>query len=431
VKDNKRKGNTVRVVGLISGTSVDAIDVAVCDFAEAPGDDLDMLEMTLVCVREQPMPVAVRQRVLSVLDQRTVELDDLTELNFVLGMAFADAVVATLQEEGLQSEDIDLIASHGQTIYHLTDDEHVPSTLQMGEPAVIAESTGTTVIADFRVADMAAGGLGAPLVPYFDALFFGGRGAARALQNIGGIGNVTFIPATQNFEDIYAFDTGPGNVLIDYGAHHFSHGAAQLDLDGAMARRGQVHVGLLEEVLAHPYFSEPPPKATGRELFGDAYAAGVINRAEGLGISAEDTMATLTAVTVESIARTYRTLGPAELHEVVLAGGGARNSFLVAQLRQRLPDLDIRMHDEFGVPAGAKEAVAFALLGYEALYGRCTNVPRCTGAREAVTLGKIVLGKNYRTLMGRVFSGAPAGTVAPRAGDTQGRTANRILRLKT
>lgn len=430
MKDDRANSDSLRVAGLISGTSVDAIDVAVCEFTQVSDGESDVVEMALLGFREQPMPAGVRERVLDVLAEQTTRLDDLTELNFVLGMAFGDALLATLQAESLRREDLDLIASHGQTIYYLNDGQHIPSTLQMGEPAVIVARSGATVIADFRVADMAAGGLGAPLVPYFDALFFGGRGTARALQNIGGIGNVTFVPASRAIEDAYAFDTGPGNVLIDYGARHFSHGAAQLDLDGAMSRRGQVHVGLLEEVLAHPYFSEPPPKATGRELFGDAYAAGVIGRAGTLGMSPEDTMATLTAITVESIARAYRTLGPAELHEVVLAGGGARNPFLVERLGSRLPDLRIRLHDEFGVPAGAKEAVAFALLGYDALHGRPTNLPRCTGAREPVTLGKIVPGKNYTALMEHVFARRRAdGRLEGRA-PSLGAPTERVVRLK-
>jgi anhydro-N-acetylmuramic acid kinase len=430
VKVDRSNSDSWRIAGLISGTSVDAIDVAVCEFAEGSDGESNVVEMALLCFSEQPMPTGVRERVLAVLAEQTTRLDDLTELNFVLGMAFSDALAATLQGESLRTEDIDLIASHGQTIYYLNDGQHMPSTLQMGEPAVIAARSGTTVMADFRVADMAVGGLGAPLVSYFDAVFFGGDGTARALQNIGGIGNVTFVPTSHALEDSYAFDTGPGNVLIDYGARHFSHGSAQLDRDGAMSRRGRVHVGLVEEVLAHPYFSEPPPKATGRELFGDAYAAGVISRAGASGLSPEDTMATLTAITVESIARAYQTLGPAELNEVVLAGGGARNSFLVEELRKRLPDLRFRLHDEFGVPADAKEAMAFALLGYDGLHGRPTNLPRCTGAHESVTLGKIVPGHNYTTLMERSFAHRPADGRSGENNPSSGAPANRVLRLK-
>jgi anhydro-N-acetylmuramic acid kinase len=420
-------GGSMRVAGLISGTSVDAIDVAVCDFKPASDKEPTTLEMTLRCFQEQPMPPSLRQRLLTMLDRQSADLADLTELNVVLGVAFADAVLATLRDEGLRIEDIDLIASHGQTIYYLNDGEHVRSTLQMGEPADIAERTGVSVMADFRVADVAAGGLGAPLVSYFDALFFGGRGAARALQNIGGIGNVTFIPATRAVENAYAFDTGPGNVLIDYGARHFSQGTAQFDADGAMARRGRVQTQLVEEVLSHPYFVMRPPKATGRELFGDSFAAEFIERAERGGLSPEDTMATLTAITAESIARAYRAFGPADLNEVVLAGGGARNSVLVDQLRDRLPDLRVRMHDEFGVPAAAKEAVAFALLGYDGLHGRTTNIPGCTGAREAVTLGKLVPGKNYHALLSRVVAEMAAEWQQQ---ETSSASPDRLVRLK-
>jgi anhydro-N-acetylmuramic acid kinase len=417
----------MRVAGMISGTSMDAIDVAICDFKPASQEEPNTLEMTLLCFQEQPMPAPLRQRLLAMLDRQIADLVDLTELNVVLGEAFAAALLATLQEEGLRIEDIDLIGSHGQTIYYLNDGVHARSTLQMGEPAVIAERTGVSVMADFRVADVAAGGLGAPLVSYFDAVFFGGRGTARALQNIGGIGNVTFIPATRAVEDAYAFDTGPGNVLIDYAARHFSQGTAQFDADGAMARRGQVDAELLEEVLSHSYFAEAPPKATGRELFGDSFAADVIDRAQGRGRSPEDTMTTLTAITAESIARAYRAFGPADLNEVVLAGGGARNSFLVEQLRQKLPKLRVRLHDEFGVPAAAKEAITFALLGYDGLQGRTTNIPRCTGAREAVTLGKLVPGENYRSLLSRIVAEMAA---AWQQQVTPSSAPDRLVRLK-
>jgi anhydro-N-acetylmuramic acid kinase len=427
VSEYKSTGGSMRVAGMISGTSMDAIDVAICDFNPAAEGEPNTLEMTLLCFQELPMPTPLRQQLLAMLDRQIADLADLTELNVVLGGAFADALLTTLQEEGLRPEDVDLIGSHGQTIYYLNDDVHVRSTLQMGEPAVIAARTGVSVMADFRVADVAAGGLGAPLVSYFDALFFGGRGTARALQNIGGIGNVTFIPATRAVENAYAFDTGPGNVLIDYAARHFSQGTAQFDADGAMARRGRVDGELLEEVLSHPYFAEAPPKATGRELFGDSFAANLISRAADRGHSPEDTMATLTALTAESIARAYRRFGPAELNEVVLAGGGARNSVLVEQLRQRLPDLQIRLHDEFGVPAAAKEAVTFALLGYDGLHGRTTNIPRCTGAREAVTLGKLVPGRNYRALLSRIVTEMATEWQQP---DTPSSTPDRLVRLK-
>ncbi len=420
---------TMRVAGMISGTSVDAIDVAVCEFSQATEGEAEVVTMSLLSFTEQPMPTAVRERVLMLLDEQAARLDDLTELNFVLGRVFADALLDALKSQGMQAEDLDLIASHGQTIYHLMEDRRVPSTLQFAEPAVIAERAGITVAGDFRVADMAAGGLGAPLVSYFDTLFFGGRPTSLALQNIGGIGNVTFVPPAGNSDGPYAFDTGPGNVLIDYGARHFSRGSQQLDLDGAMAKRGQVNEALLDGVLAHPYFAAPPPKATGRELFGDAFAAQVIGQAETLGLSPEDTMATLTAITAESIARAYRAFGPTDLRELVLAGGGARNSYLVDQLRRRLPTLTVHMHDEFGVPGKAKEAITFALMGYDSLYGRSTNVPSCTGARHAVTLGKIVPGRNYQSLMKRVFGQGQRHAVSPTSSDTLGSEVHRILRV--
>jgi anhydro-N-acetylmuramic acid kinase len=270
------------------------------------------------------------------------------------------------------------------------------------------------VVADFRTADVAAGGHGAPLASYFDAAVFGDAPHPTAVQNIGGMGNVTFIPADSSPQSIIAFDTGPGNALIDFGARHFSGGTRLCDVDGAMADAGTPHQGLLAQALAHPYFSQRPPKTTGREVFGDTYAEEFIGRAMALGLTRENTMATLTTLTAESIARSYRNFGPGSIKEVIVSGGGVRNPALMRKLRELLPEVQFHTLDDLGFPADAKEAAAFALLGYEAIHGRPTNLPGCTGALHPAILGKIVPGSNYRALM-ELTHGRKAPTPQPLA----------------
>lgn len=388
----------MRVAGLISGTSADAVDAAVCEFSpnETPGE----LTLRLLAYREQPMNPELRRRLIELWRSGTARLDELTALNVELGQEFAGAIEHVVHQEGIA--DLDLIASHGQTIYHLVEPGRTRGTVQMGEPAVIAERMGITVAADFRVADMAAGGEGAPLVPHFDALFFGGE-RVRALQNLGGIANVTFVAPDM---EPYAFDTGPGNTLLDAAARLLFD--EPYDRDGRHAAAGDVDQDLLSSLLEHPYFQRRPPKSTGREIFGDAFAADAIARGRESGSGREDIMATLTALTAQSVADAYRRFGPPGIDEMVLSGGGARNPTLVGALQRRLPDVTIRHHEEFGIPGDAKEAVAFALLGYATLTGLHANVPACTGASHSTILGKLVPGRNYQSLMRAVFGGEDA-----------------------
>ncbi len=392
----------MRVAGLLSGTSVDAVDVAICDLAGGRETDGGTLILRLVAHHAHPYPPGLRRRVLELCRDATARLDDLTELNVMLGDLFADAVLAANDAAGLDLRALDLVASHGQTVYHLVEAGRVPSTLQIGEAAVIAHRTGVTVAADFRVADMAAGGGGAPLASFLDALLLGSGTSTRALQNIGGIGNVTFLPVGTGPDAAYAFDTGPGNALIDYGARYFSREEAQYDRDGAMARAGHVDGTLVAEVLSHPYFARRPPKTTGRELFGDRFAADIIARAAARGLSPADTMATLTAITAASIAAAYRDFGPPTIDEIIVSGGGVRNPALMDTLRAAFPDALLRRYDDVGLPSDAKEAILFAVLGYQAIHGRPGNLPRCTGADGQVVLGKITPGANYGALLRRV-----------------------------
>ncbi len=390
----------MRVLGLMSGTSVDGIDAALCEFAPDPAGGTGALAFRLRHFQEMPLPAPIRHRVLALCRPETSRIDDLTEMSFVLGDLFAEAVLRACAAVGLAPADLDLIASHGQTVYHLVEPGRRVATLQIGQPAVIAAHTGVTTIADLRVADVAAGGQGAPLVSFFDALFFRHPTRHRALQNIGGIGNVTFVAPDGTAT---AFDTGPGNSLIDYAVRRYSGGALPYDQDGQMARAGQVQAALLAELLAEPYYQMAPPKTTGRELFGDAYGAGVVDRAEALGAGPADVVATLTALTARSIADAYARFGPAAgIDEVIVAGGGARNPVLLDMLRAALPGAPIALHDAYGLPAKAKEATVFALLGYAGLHGCPATVPSCTGATRPAVPGAITPGANYRRLLARV-----------------------------
>lgn len=406
--------DTMRVIGVMSGTSVDGIDVAVCDFAPDRLGPAQALTLRLVAYRERPYPEDLRRQVMEMCAGGVARLDDLTELNFTLGAAYATAIADTLEDTGLSQDDIDLVACHGQTIYHLTQAGRARATMQIGEAAVIARRLGVTLVSDFRVADMAAGGQGAPLAPLLDALLLSSAERTRALQNIGGIGNVTFLPAGGELDDAYAFDTGPGNSLIDYGARYFSGGAQRYDRDGQLARGGQVDERLAAEALAHPYFTLPPPKSTGRELFGDAFAAELIARGEARGLAPAQIMATLTALTARSIADAYQRFGPRRIDEVIVSGGGAHNATLMEMLSAAAPASRVALYDDFGLPADAKEAVLIALLGYEAIHGRTANLPRCTGALGPTTLGVITPGENYQDIIGRALAVTPSRQTAIR-----------------
>src|SRR5215472_1411249 len=277
----------VIVVGLMSGTSVDGIDAAVIDVSLFR----DELAVSLLAYREAQIDEALRQRIHQLFDPQSSRIDDTCELNVLIGEAFSDAAQAALREAGVEA---DLIASHGQTVWHQVAPGRTRSTLQLGEPSVIAERVGITTVADFRPRDIAAGGQGAPLASWGDALLFGDAQLSRAVQNIGGIANVTWVPPGGQWEAMLAFDTGPGNALIDHAVWRITGGVARFDADGLMAAHGRVDDVLLAELLAHPYFVAQPPKSTGRELFGAQFADAVSDRAKERRLSSADIVATLT-----------------------------------------------------------------------------------------------------------------------------------------
>lgn len=383
----KRAKKMTRVAGLMSGTSADGVDVAIVDISRR--------DVRLVAFGVVPYRSALRKAIFDLCRPESARLEDICHTNHVLGEVFAEAVVDICDQHAIALDSIDLIGSHGQTIYHHPQGRRyrgrtVRSTLQIGEPSVIAQRTGITTIADFRPRDMAAGGQGAPLVPYADYVLFRHRKLSRAVQNIGGIANVTFLPRGCQTEEIMAFDTGPGNMVIDALVRQFTLGRRHYDQDGRMAARGKVHQGLLQRLLRHPFLRQQPPKSTGREQFGQSYGESFQREALDSGLTPEDTVATATAFTATAIAQAYRQFLPEMPDEVILCGGGAHNATLVAMLQQELRGAKIRTSDEFGIDIDAKEAISFAILAWTTFKGVANNVPSATGAEAPVVLGKIV-----------------------------------------
>jgi anhydro-N-acetylmuramic acid kinase len=372
------------VVGLMSGTSLDGISAAVARFV--PG--VDHISAELLAYRSISYSREQRERMLRALEGASPA--EYCRLNFELGAWLADAAVAVLADAGVARDDVRAIASHGQTVWH----EPGHSTWQFGEPAVIAERTGIGVVSDFRVRDVAAGGQGAPLVPIADALLFHDVQRWRALQNLGGIGNVTVVPPGGAFEGVRAFDTGPGVGVID-GVTRMLVPELPYDVDGALARRGRACDDVVRELLADPYFASPPPKSTGRELFTRAYMERLIAmcrasapRAGRSAVRSEDIIATAVELTAQSIADAFRRFVPEPVAEVVLSGGGARNPALVDAIAAHVSPVAVTRFDDLFFDGEAKEAVAFALMGYLFVEGRSGNVPGATGARGRRLLGK-------------------------------------------
>jgi anhydro-N-acetylmuramic acid kinase len=377
----------LRVAGLMSGTSLDGVDVAVVDITKQ--------KVHLLAFDVFPYPPALRREILRLCRPESARLDNICHYNFVLGEVFADAIIKLCRKSGIPLNSIDLVGSHGQTIYHNPRGKRysrttIRSTLQIGEPSIVAHRTGITTVADFRPRDIAAGGEGAPLVPYADYFLFGHNRLSRAVQNIGGIANVTFLPRGCKQDDIIAFDTGPGNMVIDSIIRLISGGKQRLDPAGKMAAQGTIDKRLLNEMLRHPFLRRHPPKSTGREEFGDFFANRIYQQATQKGLSDFCLIATVTAFTANSIARAYHQFLPTMPDEVILCGGGSHNNTLMEMLRGELPNVKMLSTEDFGISVDAKEAVSFAILAWATIKGLTNNVPSVTGADRPVVLGKII-----------------------------------------
>lgn len=376
------------VIGLMSGTSADGVDSAL---VEINGNGLDT-QFSLIEFITLAIPKAIKNRLFGIFPPLTCSVEDICELNFALGGVFADAVFEVIRKAGLKTSDIDLIGSHGQTICHLPNG-NVKSTLQIGEPAVIANRTGIVTVGDFRVADVAVGGNGAPLVPYVDFLLLRNAGNSRAIQNIGGIGNVTVLPANDDLESVIAFDTGPGNMIIDEAVRIITNGNQNYDYNGNMAKAGIINRDLLNKLLDHSFIYRNPPKTTGREDFGAFFTQDIVKEAKALEINDNDIIATLTAFTAESIYENFKQFifPKYDISEIFLCGGGAYNLALMELLKERFSPIFVGKTDDLGLPSDAKEAIAFAILANETIHGKPSNVPSATGANKPVVLGKILV----------------------------------------
>jgi len=416
------------VLGMMSGTSADGIDVALARISGAPPN----LNAKLLDHASSKFPSPVRKEILRVAEQQPISAGELSQLNFRLGELFGDAALAACRRFKVSPRRIALIGSHGQTIFHqgrATSYLGSPtaSTLQIGEPSIIAARTGITTIGDFRPADMALGGQGAPLVPYADYLLYRHPKLGRVSLNLGGIANITVIPADARPDQVFAFDTGPGNMLIDALIQHFTRGRQQFDKDAQLARSGYLSRPLLKALLQDPYLKLKPPKSTGREYFGTPYVKKLLALANRYKVKPNDLIRTVTTFTAVSVADALHTfvLPKHEIHEIIVSGGGAENPLLFEALHlatlgpprkvysgsfprrlvieMRLPDpgrkaaprpkdvsfLTILRSSDFGIPVEAKEALAFALLAYETFHQRSSNIPSATGARGPAILGKV------------------------------------------
>jgi anhydro-N-acetylmuramic acid kinase len=381
----------MRVLGLISGTSADGIDVALARIEGAPPRLRARLENFLTV----PYPAPVRRTILRVAEGAGTTTEEISQLNFLIGELFAEAAITACRRFRVSLAKIDLVGSHGQTIYHQGRASRflgrpIASTLQIGEPSVIAARTGIPVVADFRPADMATGGQGAPLVPFVDFLLYRDQRHGRVALNIGGIANVTVIPPAARPEDVLAFDTGPGNMVIDALIHQFTRGRRAFDRNARLASRGRPIRRVLDRLLADPYFRQAPPKSAGREQYGRAYVSRLLNLARNA--RPEDVLATATLLTPLSIlaALNRYVFSPTRIDELIVSGGGAHNPLILAQLEAGLDRVRLLRADELGVSEDAKEAFAFAILAYESWHHRPANLPAATGARRPAILGKVV-----------------------------------------
>ncbi len=404
------------LVGLMSGTSADGVDAALVEVERLAGGKLSW---ELADFLTFPYPEAVRAEILAVQQDAERALERLTRLHYILGHLFADAVEAVIRDAGVPRAEVDAVASHGQTVCHFpafpeslpggdgagsdafgrpargADDYVSASTLQIGEPAVIAERTGLPVIGNFRARDVAAGGTGAPLVPLIDHVLYADPARARMALNVGGIANLTAIPAGAPAAEVVAFDTGPGSMVLDALMTLLTDGRKQVDAGGALARKGSAHDGIVAEFLESPFFGRTPPRAAGRGEFGVRFARRFLDRCRAEKLSEASTLASATLLTARAVHESYaRYVAPGfEVSEVIVSGGGAHNVALLRDLAGLFAGVQVVTSDYYGLDPDAKEATAFALLGHLSLEGEAGNLPGVTGAAHPVVLGEITPGR--------------------------------------
>jgi anhydro-N-acetylmuramic acid kinase len=387
---NLSKKNKKLVIGLMSGTSADGIDAAIVEITESGTET----KIKQIAFETFPYDSKIKDYILRNSDAQTAKLDDIVRLNFLLGELFADAVLALVKKAGLKINEIDIIGSHGQTIHHLPENKKlfgkiISATLQIADPCVIAKRTGILTVGDFRTADIAVGGSGAPLIPYFDYLMFRSENKNRGLLNIGGIANITVIPKNASVENVFAFDTGPGNILIDSMMKRLFR--KSFDDNGKTASRGKIIPQLLKWLMSDSYFRQNPPKSTGREYFGDVLLDRILRKSRNS--SPYDIAATVSELTAVSIYESYVRFikKKVALDELFVSGGGLHNNYLFDRLKKLFEDVNVLPIELAGYDADAKEAICFAVLANETISGNCTNLPKATGAERQTVLGKICL----------------------------------------
>ncbi|MEM1931428.1 MAG: anhydro-N-acetylmuramic acid kinase [Sulfolobales archaeon] len=382
------------IVGTMSGTSADGVDVVVVSL-KGHGRNI---RWKLISKGVLPYPTDVKRRILYSSERGCAK--DICVLSFVIGRIFSKAIIEVLESSGISVSEVDAVGSHGQTIYHMPEYTKMGGvltrcSLQVGNLSVIAESTGLVTVGDFRSRDIAAGGHGAPIIAYVDWALLTSKTVGRLVQNIGGIANVTVLPPNASISEVYAFDTGPGNMVIDEVMRTLF--ATELDVDGTTAAKGSPNNALLEELMNHWFIKAPPPKTASRREFGRRFADYVIKKSSRMGLTKEDIVATVSMLTVKSIVYNYDKYILNNPHrrfsEVILGGGGVKNKFIVRELERELRERGLRLltHEELGIDSKFKEALGMAILAHETLSGIPNNVPRATGARKAVVMGLIAL----------------------------------------
>jgi anhydro-N-acetylmuramic acid kinase len=383
-----------KVIALMSGTSVDGIDAALVNISEKNKElEVELLEFISLAYTKE-----FKKKILKAADYQKSRVKEIAELNIEIAEKSLQAVYKLIKKCNSAVVDIDLIASHGQTIYHNLKER--PVTLQIGAAPFIAEGSGITTVYNFRMRDLAAGGEGAPLVPYVDYLLYQDQNKNRVLQNIGGISNYTYLPAGSDFTEVSGSDNGPGNMMIDYAVKILTDYQKDYDQDGKMAAQGRCSQKLLNYLMEHPFIKKEVPKSSGRIDFGEEFTKKIISKAEKLGLSDYDLLATITEFTARAIIDSYQRFLKAEIDEIIISGGGSYNNYLMQKIREYAgrvisPKVKVLTLEDLDQSSEAKEAVAFAVLGYQTMKGRTNNLPAATGAKRKVVLGDIVPGSDF------------------------------------